>query len=588
MTQTFRRSGRRSNTRRTFYGATRAAWMGARAWNALRRPVFIGAVSVGAFATALVAFVVMPQQAEREARLAAAGLDQTIDTMPYLNAVRTAQARLRVADSTLQAARALLVAQSRPTVADSVAPAPAADAERNALAERVVALNRLIDRAENAPLPISYRALAESPELRDDARVRALVDTLTEVERERESFGAVGGVDPIFVALTSRVNEIGRAIQNVAEARRAELQTQLAALVPAAPVARVAVVQVDTAERAAARAAAQTVFDSARAGLEQARLRLADQERRRRAIEAADDSAASPLALLAAALVIGAALGFASAFADELRRPRLADAAEAERVTGLRVLGIIQPRRTVSDRSRRASDRALPPYVDPHNDGHQLAYLHLATASQGLLVATVTGDEPQVSAIVAVNLAAVSAEEARSTVVVDADVAACDVAAALHVHAEPGVVEIIDQQASWSEVTQAVPVGRSSSIDVIASGTAAPLPTWEELASLMETSAQRLTRHYDSVIVVAAEAHARKGLPAKLPMPLVVYCARIGHTRIHDLRASLADITAAGGQPVGLVIWDDAPPSLPTPEELASRSRRPQRTSEHRVPAGTA
>ncbi|HEU5174477.1 MAG TPA: hypothetical protein VFT96_06985 [Gemmatimonadaceae bacterium] len=582
---TFRRNARRANTRRTFFGATRAAWMSARARNALHRPVFIAAVSIGAFATALVALIAVPQEAEREARLEAAGLNTSIDTMPYVEALQAAMRNVAVADSALGAAR-VAAAQVRAVVPDSVA--MASDAQREALAGRVVALGALIDRAENAPLPISYRALAESPEIRGDGRVAALLDTLTEVERERDAFGAVGGVDPIFVALTSRVNDLGRGIQAVAEERLANMRGELAALVPAAPVSRVAVVQVDTAPAVAQRQEAQVVFNTAQTALQRARTSAMELERRRRAIEADTGGGASPLALLAAALVIGAALGFASAFADELRRPRLADPSEAERVTGLRVLGVVHAQRTNTDRMRRAVDRALPQYVDPYNDGYQLAYLHIATASQGMLSVTVTGDEPTIASVVAVNLAAVSAEEARGTIVLDTDAASCDVAATLNIHAEPGVVDLIDEAAGWAQATQTVRIGRNSTIDVIASGTATPLPDSDELAALLRESAPRLERNYDTIVVVASAEHVMAGLPTALPIPLVICCVRLGHTRMSALRDFLASVREAGGQPAGLVVWDDAHPSLPTPEELASRTRRPQRTSEHRVPAGAA
>ena len=56
---------RRGNLRRSFHGATRAAWMSARARNALRRPAFIGAISAGAFVAALTALIVIPLQARK-------------------------------------------------------------------------------------------------------------------------------------------------------------------------------------------------------------------------------------------------------------------------------------------------------------------------------------------------------------------------------------------------------------------------------------------------------------------------------------------------------------------------------------------
>ena len=557
--------------------------MSARARNALRRPVFIAAVSVLAFAAVLLAFISVPQQARKEQRLAAAGLQGSVDTLQYIEAARAARERLASADSALRTAR---TAMTQVVAAAQVDPSLAqGSAQREALAERIVELVALIDRATNTPLPISYRALAESPELQGDGRVLALLDTLSEVEREREAFGALGGVDPIFVALTTRVNEIGRGIQAIAQERRAALGTELAALVPPTPVAAVATVEIDTLALLRDRQVAQTLADSTQSAMQRARALALDMDRRRRAIEAEEGGAASPLVLLTAALVLGAVLGFATALFDELRRPRLADAAEAERVTGLRVLGAIRPQAAISDRTRRASDRALPRYVDPFNDGHQLAYLHLATASQGTLVTTVTGDEPSVTAVVAVNLAAVSAEEARGTIVIDTDAEACDVAAALAIRAEPGMVELIDEDTSWGDATQLVKVGRNSTVDVLASGTAAPLPGAEEITRFLRGVTPRLTREYDSVFVVASEKHTCEGIPAALASPLVVYCARVGQTRINDLRRSLDVIREGGGLPIGLVIWDDVAPSLPTPAELAGRSRRATRTSEHRVPA---
>src|SRR5438876_11656436 len=81
---------------------------------------------------------------------------------------------------------------------------PAVRAQRDSLSAELATLNRLIDRAENAPLPTSYRALAASPTVAADPRVRVLLDSLADIERERNAFGAVGGVDPVDLSLTSR------------------------------------------------------------------------------------------------------------------------------------------------------------------------------------------------------------------------------------------------------------------------------------------------------------------------------------------------------------------------------------------------
>src|SRR5438105_5801269 len=96
---------------------------------------------------------------------------------------------------------------------------PAVREQRDSLGAELTTLNRLIDRAENAPLPTSYRALAASPSVAADPRVRVLLDSLADVERERNAFGAVGGVDPVYLSLTSRSTAIGRGIYRSADTK---------------------------------------------------------------------------------------------------------------------------------------------------------------------------------------------------------------------------------------------------------------------------------------------------------------------------------------------------------------------------------
>src|SRR5918999_2760000 len=100
-----RRPQRRSHSRRMIFGAPRASWISARARNAARRPVFIGAVSVGAFVTTLVALIVGPQQARRVAERVAPDPLERVDTVPALRAHERAEVQLRLADSALVAAR---------------------------------------------------------------------------------------------------------------------------------------------------------------------------------------------------------------------------------------------------------------------------------------------------------------------------------------------------------------------------------------------------------------------------------------------------------------------------------------------------
>ena len=552
---------RRSHSRRLIFGAPRAAWISARARNAARRPVFIGAVSVGAFVTTLVALIVGPQQARRAAERVAPDPGARVDTVPILRSYERAQAQLQLADSSLAAARAASGRLAQST-AEQTLPADVI-ARRDSLTSTLLALDPLIRRSASVPLPSSYRALAASPVLRNDRRIEMLLDSLTAVEQERELFGAQGGADPVFVALTSRLNEFGRNIQAIGEERRNAARRELRLLAPPAPPPTPALVATaDTTPRIAARAAALAVFDSTRRALADARRQVASYAQREAQAQELTHFSAPPLAMLAAALVVGAALGFGAGFMDELRRPHLSDADEAQRVTGLRVLGTVSSQRRMAERGRRLTDRLAPPYIDPGNDGHQLVYLSIAAAAPNLLILAVAGDDPAISAVVASNFAAISADEARTTLLIDADVATRGVAGALRIRPEPGVADIVDRRVGWPEATTTVTIGRSSTFDVVPSGVAAPLPDYAELATLLRTDVARLSRRYDTIVTVMSNEQATGGLASEMPTAKLAYCVRLGETRVADLRKAIEALRLAGIQPLGLVAWGTESPVL--------------------------
>jgi Mrp family chromosome partitioning ATPase len=543
------------------FGAPRAAWISARARNAARRPVFIGAVSVGVFVTTLVALIVVPQQARRVADRVAPDPRERVDTVPVLRAYERAQEQLQVANSALTAARAAADSLAQST-AEQTLPADVI-ARRDSLTSTLLALEPLIRRVASVPLPSSYRALAALPALRNDPRVEMLLDSLAAVEEERELFGAQGGADPVFVALTSRLNDFGRNIQAIAEERRNAARRELRLLAPPAPPPTPTLLATaDTAPRIAARAAALAAFDSTRRALIDARQRAANYAQREAQAEELTHFSAPPLAMLAAALVVGAALGFGAGFIDELRRPHLSDADEAQRVTGLRVLGTIRSQRPMAERGRRLTDRLAPPYIDPGNDGHQLVYLSITAAAPNMLVLAVAGDDPAVSAVVASNFAATSSDEARTTLLIDADVATRGVAGVLRVRPEPGVVDIVDRRAGWPEATATVTIGRSSTFDVVPSGVAAPVPDDGELATLLRTDVARLSRRYDTIVTVMSNEQALGGLASEIPTAKLVYCVRLGETRVVDLRKAIEALRLAGIQPLGLVVWGTDSPVL--------------------------
>lgn len=503
------------------------------------------------------------------------GAEQPLPSLPRPDtlsiAANAAMARVRLAS----AESALVVARAR-IAADSAAAAQAAAADTlpgfaavtDSLEWRLRTLDRLRLRTEQAPLTASYLALANAPELRDDPRVRVLVDSLAVIEREREAFGGVGGVDPVFVALTTRANEIGRSIQAIADERRSALAAEL----QPDPTAVVVTPRVDTSGHAAAR-------DSAAQALEIAVAELARRRAATRAVEIEEERArerasaiAPPLALLASAFVLSAVIGFAVALIGELRKPRVSDANELERYLDVRVLSTIESAMPTTDRGRREADRAAPPYFDPGAEGYQLAFLALANDHPDLLMVTVTGDHPGITAVIGCNLAAVAAEEARSTLVVDLD-PTCSASAALRAPARPGISDIASDAASWADATIAASVGRDKSVSLVPHGIPQGAPEASRLVALIRDGAERLARYYDAVFFIATRSDVAEALPAALPSREVVYCAQPGITPLRQLRSELQRIRESGGSVRGIVLWQAERPLLPTPRELARRGR---------------
>jgi len=562
----------------------RAVWLTARARNTVHRPVFIGAVGFGTFVAALVALVIAPQQGRRTTTALPRAVAMRPDTMAFVAALAQARARLIAADSSLTAARSNASVPRAPT-ADTLN--PRLRVRRDSLSTDVNELDALLARVETAPVAGSYRALAEARQMASSARARLLLDSLTEVEREREAFGTTGGADPVYVALTSRAAEIGRAIQSVGQGRRDSLRLAIATLNASATPQTVAPEPgVDTTAWIAERDSAQSRLREAIGAVSQAREKASEYDSvAARAAEAASFNA-PPMALLGAAVVLGVVLGFGSAFYGEIRHPRVSDEHEVERVTGARVLATIRPRPRNPDRQRRSTDRDAPPYFDPGADGYQLTYLHVARAGASRLVLTIAGADMGVVGVIATNVAAIAADEARSVIIIDAETRTSPVAAALRIRAEPGFSDVVDHNVDWAELTTQAMVGRDRVIDVIPSGLTSETLDGARVTALFRREAARLARHYEAIIVVSSIEQAVAGIPGALPIPDTILCARIGHTRLADLQAALDGVRAAGGAPLGIVMWDALPPTLPTPERLAT-APRPLRTAEMKAITST-
>lgn len=546
-------------------------WMAARARNALRRVLVFGVVGGVVFIAALIAFVVVPRNASRKALAVASRIEPRTDSMPAVAARNRYQAEVTATDSALSAARLAAMPVVTPVI-DTFP--PAVRAQRDTLNTELATLNRLIERAENAPLPTSYRALAASPAVAADPRVRVLLDSLADIERERNEFGAVGGVDPVYLSLTSRATAIGRAIQGIADVKRGEVRGKLALIRPVpAPVVRPKLT-VDTIALLAQNATAQQNYAAAVKQLEQVNQRNARIDRESARARDLANVGAPPWAMLAAAVILALAVGFAASFGTELKRPHIADSREAEQVSGTRVLTVVKPPEVVVERSRRQADVEAPPLIDVVSESYRTLYLHIASVEASVPIVTITGDDPGIIATVASNLAASAAYEARSTLLVDVDPTTCSVASVLRIRPDPGLSGIITGNATWPEAIVPTTIGRDRPLDVLPSGTRRVGPPASDVIEEVRRELARMQRRYDFIIITAPTSYVQRSATSIIPAPDVILCARIAHTTVGGLKSAVESLRGADMRIHGLVLWDAEMPQLETREEMLGSTRQ--------------
>ena len=548
-------------------GGSAYLWMAARARNSLRRVAVFGIVGGLVFIAALIAFVLVPRNASRKAQAVAAQIEAKTDTTPVAAIRNRYLAEVTTADSVLAVTRRAAI-PAPPIVIDTFP--PAVKAQRESLNVELSTLNRLIARAENAPLPTSYRALAASPAVAADPRVRLLLDSLASIERERNAFGAVGGVDPVYLALTSRATAIGRAIQGIADAKRGEVRGQLALIRPIARPVPMPAITVDTARFIRQRAAAEQAYNAASRQLDQIREKNARIDRQSQQARELANVGAPPWAMLAAALVLALALGFAASFGVELKRPHIADSREAEQVSGARVLTVIRPPEIVVERSRRQVDVEAPPLIDVVSESYRTLYLHIAAVDASVPIVTITGEDPAIVATVAANLAASAAYEARSTLLVDVDPTTCSVASVLRIRPDPGLSGIVTSTATWPEAIVPTTIGRDRPLDVLPSGTKRTGLPGPSLVDEIRSELARMQRRYDFIIIAAPTSYVQRTTYSIVPAPDVILCARLAHTTVGALKTAVDSLRGADMRIHGLVLWDAEMPQLETREEMIS------------------
>jgi Mrp family chromosome partitioning ATPase len=554
------------------------AWLSSRARNAARRPLVIGLIAVIVVGLAGISLVLAPKT-RRPLGPSAAVKDIQIDTLPLQAALEQAHSRVASADSALVIVRREVATYNAEPQIDSVAPEVLA--RHDSLANVLTELSALIGKVETVPLPSSYRSLAASPALVNNGRVKALLDSLAEVERERDAFGGVGGADPMFVALTSRATDIGRAIETIAAQRRDSLRAEISRIVtPTQQLAKARAAAPDTMPWVAERDSARSAVVLAVADLSNAREALQLQQDER--IRAAQISAisASPFAMVIAAAVFGIAFGFAISLQRELRRPTVSDAPEVERVTGARVMATVVPAMNLDQLDRRKSDRLAPGYLDPKSESYQLAYLHVDQSAATPDVVTVLGDDPDVCAIVTMNIAAIAAEDARSVLVIDSTGRGDAIRELLPFSPSADLTDLAGGIASWVDATAHVSVGRDRTIDVV-TGTRAASPA--ALIELIERERPRLGRNYDSVFVIGA-LDLVPAIAERAFVEGTVLTATAGRTRLSELVKAAQMLRESGRQLFGVVLWGGPSPRLTARPKRTTGGKRKAPSSPARSP----
>jgi Mrp family chromosome partitioning ATPase len=515
------------------------------------------------FIAVLIALVLLPRETMHDVPgVRAHVVARAVDTTRAADALQLARASIQQADSALARARRVIALQQTPPATPEDTLSPALRAERDSLTRMLVELNTAMARAAESPLPPAFKALASTSALSSDRRVKVWVDSLDEVDKLRAPFGALGAGDPIYVALTARVNELGRSIRDAATERRSELRARLAPLAaPPPPMPTLQTTHVDTSGFVIDKQNAVRQFAMARAQLDSLRHANAVADTVVTKARAVANVGAPPIAMLGAALVIALALSFLVVFISELRHPRVAHMREGEAVSNARVLSVIRAAPLV-ERSRRQSDVESPPLIDVTSERYRTLYLHLVATEASVPIVTLAGDVPGVVATIAANLAAVAAYEARNTLLVDADPATSLIASVLRIESEPGLHGVLNRYATLPAAIVTTIIGRDRPLDVLPSGHGRMGTASVTAVTEARDALERMGRRYDFIVVAAPTSYAALAANTIIPAPDVILCAQVGVTEISDLRAAVKSLRASGKIVHGIVLWDDDPPRI--------------------------
>ena len=543
---------------------TGRAWWSARATLARRRTGrFALQWSLGVGAAVIIAGITPFVAGD-----AATGDRVMLETMAA-DTLRSAD-RLRAAEGMVTAAESLLVDARATPRRTAVIPAPVGVPAATAVPPTIVDLTRRIDAARRARTAQAFLEVAAHPAVSGGPRMQAMRDSIRALDAapddgQRAQRLARFGVSITAMASYRRDVLLGEAGLPVARERNDGASLPDSA--GGASVVRASSGTRDTLSLVAALATArdslaarQRVHDSLTAAIR-------TRDSRPAATRPILARLAPALALLVL-LVAGLLLRFVTALRAELDAPTLADAVEAERLTGARVLA------TVKDALLDGPARFKPSGVDPF----RMLYLGLTATGTRARAAVITGPDLDISAATGARLAIAAAADHRNTLIVDLDPRSIALSRTFHERAEPGVRDVLARAFTWREVAR--PVGSSDglTITLLPAGTERDDDATGEARVAVLAEFERLQSAHELTLAVAPLDGFELAM-SLLPGSPVLLTAVAGETSIDALVTAVEAQRGAGRRVAGLVIWDAPRPQLPTRAELAAElSKRKGRT----------
>ena len=547
----------------------RNAYIAARARNAARRSGWIAGIGSVAGVAVLMALVLVPRELDRQLRQRIAALPVAPDSMPLVQRLDSLRGQQRALERLLFASSDTVVtvdstprALVRDTAGGQTTPVNRAGASRDSA---MIDLAARVTRARSAPLADSYRALAQSPVLQRDPRVRSLIDSIDTVDREREAHAALGGPGARYAALTTHLMVLGQGLVRLAEQRLA--RATLSPINAAPSSAGIESTSVSPAD-SSANPVRQFELDSTRqfardstrdvllSGVAQqesvlvtVRLRAAEHAARRAALEQRLSIEIPFFASLVAALAVGVAFGYGVMLWRELRRPTVGEASEIERLTDALVLRHTrETATTVVARRLWRERRGIPRIIDQKSD--TFVILHLALTGVGDVVqrVDVLGADPVIAAAVALGTAAAATHESRAVLVVEDSRRTPVLARLLHLASRPAMTAARYGPTPPGASIHVVRLDRDAHIDVRLAGGDGTAPN--------DAAAQehQLALRYDLRLHLAdgaADAAATAGGGRD-----VILCVCQGSTPLRWLSRATKEARRRQQRVRGIVLWN--------------------------------